>query len=312
MTGPVTTGKPRPEVGRSRTRKEDARLITGRTTWTDNITVPGLLHLAILRSPMAHARIDRVDVSRALERPGVIAALTGRDLAGELGPMPCVWPVTEDIVMPDHPAVAVDEVRYAGEPVALVVARGRYAAADALEAVEVDCTPLPPVLGLETRWPTTPRSSTRTRAPTAATPGRWPRGTTRRRRPRRVAAHLLEANEADLDFSAGTFSVKQALYEEAVYDTEGNLVSGTMADYPVPAAPDLSDFVTDRTETPATSNALGVKGVGEAGTIASTPAVVNAVVDALRPLGVRDVAMPCTPLRIWQAVEDARAKGATT
>lgn len=149
MTGPVTTGKPRPEVGRSRTRKEDARLVTGRTTWTDNITVPGLLHLAILRSPMAHARIDRVDVSRALERPGVIAALTGRDLAGELGPVPCVWPVTEDIVMPDHPAVAVDEVRYAGEPVALVVARGRYAAADALEAVEVDYAPLPPVLGLE-------------------------------------------------------------------------------------------------------------------------------------------------------------------
>lgn len=70
MTAPAATGKPRPEVGRSRTRKEDARLVTGRTTWTDNITVPGLLHLAILRSPVAHARIDRVDVSPALKRPG--------------------------------------------------------------------------------------------------------------------------------------------------------------------------------------------------------------------------------------------------
>ncbi|MFD5191163.1 xanthine dehydrogenase family protein molybdopterin-binding subunit [Streptomyces sp. NPDC058357] len=795
MTAPATTGKPRPEVGRSRTRKEDARLVTGRTTWTDNITVPGLLHLAILRSPMAHARIDRVDVSPALERPGVVAALTGRDLADELGPLPCVWPVTEDIVMPDHPAVAVDEVRYAGEPVALVLARGRYAAADALEAVEVDYTPLPPVLGLEEAladgaplvhtgrgtnrcytWPLAtgdyaaqkaradvvlrrrytqqrlipnamePRavvatpptaseeytlySSTQvphvarvilsmvtgipeqrlrviapdvgggfgsklqvygeeavalalarrlgrpvkwtesrsegyqathhgrgqiqdieiaatkdgeilglsvdlladmgaylmlitpgipllgafmypgiykmnaytfrctgvftTRTPTDAyrgagrpeatfaiertmdelaaelgldpvelrrrnwirheefpytsvaglsydsgnyeaatdralalfgyddlraeqrartaredpvrlgigistftemcglapsrvlrdlryTAGGWEAATIRMlptgkvevttgtsphgqghatcwsqiaadvlgvpfddievvhgdtravpqgmdtygsrslvvgglavhhaalkvvAKARRVAAHLLEANEADLEFSAGTFSVKgspeatktiqdvafatfsahdlpdgmeptinagqlvdpdtfsfphgthlcaieidtetgrarirsyvcvddvgkvinpmivqgqihgglaqgiaQALYEEAVYDTEGNLVSGTMADYLVPAAPDLPDFVTDRTETPATSNALGVKGVGEAGTIASTPAVVNAVVDALRPLGVRDVTMPCTPLRIWQAVTDARAKEATT
>lgn len=107
-------------------------------------------------------------------------------------------------------------------------------------------------------------------------------------------------------------AIAQALYEEAVYDTEGNPVSGTMADYLVPAAPDLPDFVTDRTETPAPSNALGVKGVGEAGTIASTPAVVNAVVDALRPLGVRDVAMPCTPQRIWQAVTDARAKEAKT
>ena len=78
--------------------------------------------------------------------------------------------------------------------------------------------------------------------------------------------------------------IAQALYEEAVYDEEGNLVTSTMADYLVPAAPDLPDFVTDRTETPATSNPLGAKGVGEAGTIASTPAVVNAIVDALRPL----------------------------
>jgi carbon-monoxide dehydrogenase large subunit len=101
--------------------------------------------------------------------------------------------------------------------------------------------------------------------------------------------------------------IAQALYEEAVYDDEGNLVSGTMADYLVPSAADLPDFVTDRTETPANSNALGVKGVGEAGTIASTPAVVNAVVDALRPLGVQDVRMPCSPHRVWQAVQAARA-----
>jgi aerobic carbon-monoxide dehydrogenase large subunit len=101
--------------------------------------------------------------------------------------------------------------------------------------------------------------------------------------------------------------IAQAMFEEAVYDDEGNLVSGTMADYLVPAAPDLPDFVTERTETPATSNPLGVKGVGEAGTIASTPAVVNAIVDAVRPLGVRDVRMPCTPERIWQALHSGRS-----
>jgi carbon-monoxide dehydrogenase large subunit len=101
--------------------------------------------------------------------------------------------------------------------------------------------------------------------------------------------------------------IAQALYEEAVYDAEGNLVSGTMADYLVPSAADLPEFVTDRTETPAASNPLGVKGVGEAGTIASTPAVVNAVVDALRPLGVHDVRMPCTPERVWEAVRSAQA-----
>src|SRR4029078_5165030 len=96
--------------------------------------------------------------------------------------------------------------------------------------------------------------------------------------------------------------IAQALFEEAVYDAEGNLVSGTMADYLVPCAADLPDFLTDRTETPATTNPLRVEGVGEAGTISSTPAVVNAVVDALRPLGVTDVQMPCTPERVWRAL----------
>ncbi|MFE7977901.1 xanthine dehydrogenase family protein molybdopterin-binding subunit [Streptomyces shenzhenensis] len=779
------------EVGRSRLRKEDARLITGQTNWTDNIQVTGLLQLAVLRSPMAHARIGRVDVSPALDRPGVVAAFSGADLADGLGSLPCAWPVTEDIVLPGHPPIAVDEVRHAGDPVAVVVARDRYAAADALEAIEVDYEPLPPVLDLEAAladdaplvhadkgtnrsyvWPlatgenfaavreraevtvkrryhqqrlipnamepravvvtplaasgeytvysatqiphilrimlatvtgvpehklrviapdvgggfgsklqvygeeaialavarrlgrpvkwTESRSegylathhgrgmiqdvevaATRegrllglkvdliadmgaylmlvtpgipilgafmypgiykmdayeftctgvftTRTPTDAYRGagrpeatfaierimdelaaelgldpvelrrrNWIRheefpyttiagltydsgdyeaatdkalalfgydglraeqrernargdtvrlgigvstftemcglapsrvlrdlrygaggweaasirmlptgkvevvtgtsphgqghetcwsqiaadvlgvpfedvevvhGDTRSApqgmdtygsrslavggeavhraatrvvdKARKVAAHLLEASEQDLDFTDGVFSVKgspearrtiqeiafetfsshdlpdgmeptinaeylvdpenfsyphgthlcavevdtetgmarirsyvcvddvgrvvnpmivegqvhgglaqgiaQALYEEAVYDDEGNLVSGTMTDYLVPSAVDLPDFVTDRTETPAASNALGVKGVGEAGTIASTPAVVNAVVDALRPFGVLDVRMPCTPERIWQAVRSAAA-----
>ncbi|MGI5439564.1 xanthine dehydrogenase family protein molybdopterin-binding subunit [Streptomyces shenzhenensis] len=779
------------EVGRSRLRKEDARLITGQTNWTDNIQVTGLLQLAVLRSPMAHARIGRVDVSPALDRPGVVAAFSGADLADGLGSLPCAWPVTEDIVLPGHPPIAVDEVRHAGDPVAVVVARDRYLAADALEAIEVDYEPLPPVLDLEAAladdaplvhadkgtnrsyvWPlatgesfaavreraevtvkrryhqqrlipnamepravvvtplaasgeytvysatqiphilrimlatvtgvpehklrviapdvgggfgsklqvygeeaialavarrlgrpvkwTESRSegylathhgrgmiqdvevaATRegrllglkvdliadmgaylmlvtpgipilgafmypgiykmdayeftctgvftTRTPTDAYRGagrpeatfaierimdelaaelgldpvelrrrNWIRheefpyttiagltydsgdyeaatdkalalfgydglraeqrernargdtvrlgigvstftemcglapsrvlrdlrygaggweaasirmlptgkvevvtgtsphgqghetcwsqiaadvlgvpfedvevvhGDTRSApqgmdtygsrslavggeavhraatrvvdKARKVAAHLLEASEQDLDFTDGVFSVKgspearrtiqeiafetfsshdlpdgmeptinaeylvdpenfsyphgthlcavevdtetgmvrirsyvcvddvgrvvnpmivegqvhgglaqgiaQALYEEAVYDDEGNLVSGTMTDYLVPSAVDLPDFVTDRTETPAASNALGVKGVGEAGTIASTPAVVNAVVDALRPFGVLDVRMPCTPERIWQAVRSAAA-----
>ncbi|MBA9049902.1 xanthine dehydrogenase family protein molybdopterin-binding subunit [Streptomyces griseofuscus] len=788
VAGETGTGR---EVGRSRLRKEDARLITGQTTWTDNIQVAGMLHLAVLRSPMAHARITRVDVAPALERPGVLAAFSGADLAEGLGSLPCAWPVTEDIVLPDHPPIAVEEVRYAGDPVAVVVARDRYAAADALEAIEVDYDPLPPVLDLEDAlaegaplvhsdkgtnrcytWPlatgesfaavreraevtikrryhqqrlipsamepravvvtplaasgeytmysatqiphilrimlatvtgipehklrviapdvgggfgsklqvygeevlalavarrlgrpvkwTESRSeghlathhgrgmiqdievaATRegrllglkvdlladmgaylmlvtpgipilgafmypaiykmdsyeftctgvftTRTPTdayrgagrpeatfaierimdelaaelgldpvelrrrnwirheefpyttiagltydsgdyeAATAkalalfgydglraeqreraergdpvrlgigvstftemcglapsrvlrdlrygaGGWeaasirmlptgkvevvtgtsphgqghetcwsqiaadvlgvpfedvevlhgdtrssPQGmdtygsrslavggeavhraaTTVVDKARKVAAHLLEASEQDLEFREGVFSVKgspearrsiqeiafeaftnhdlpdgvepsinaehvvdpenfsfphgthlcavevdtetgrtwirsyvcvddvghvvnpmivegqvhgglaqgiaQALYEEAVYDDEGNLVSGSMADYLVPSAADLPEFVTDRTETPASSNALGVKGVGEAGTIASTPAVVNAVVDALRPLGVTDVRMPCTPERVWRAVREATA-----
>jgi carbon-monoxide dehydrogenase large subunit len=99
--------------------------------------------------------------------------------------------------------------------------------------------------------------------------------------------------------------IAQALYEEAVYDDAGNLVTGSMVDYTIPSASDLPHFDLDRTVTPSTTNPLGAKGVGEAGTIASTPAVVNAVVDALRPYGVTDVRMPCTPERVWRAIQNS-------
>jgi carbon-monoxide dehydrogenase large subunit len=102
--------------------------------------------------------------------------------------------------------------------------------------------------------------------------------------------------------------IAQALFEEAVYDDDGNLISGTLVDYLLPTAADLPSFTTERTETPSTTNSLGVKGVGEAGTIASTPAIVNAVVDALRPLGVNDVPMPCSPMNVWQAIGAAKGE----
>ena len=98
--------------------------------------------------------------------------------------------------------------------------------------------------------------------------------------------------------------IAQALYEEAVHDESGTLISGSFAEYLVPSAADLPSFTTGRTETPATTNPLGVKGVGEAGTIASTPAVVNAVIDAVRHLGVTDIEMPCSPMRVWHAISD--------
>jgi len=137
------------EVGAARKRSEDARLITGNTQWTDNIQLPGMLYVAFLRSPYAHARIVNVDTSAALDRPGVVAVFSGADLAGEQGGLPCAWVVTPDMVLPDHPPIAVTEVRYSGEPVACVVARDRYAAADALEAIDVDYEPLPPVLDMQ-------------------------------------------------------------------------------------------------------------------------------------------------------------------
>jgi carbon-monoxide dehydrogenase large subunit len=100
--------------------------------------------------------------------------------------------------------------------------------------------------------------------------------------------------------------VAQALWEEAVYDEDGNLVTGSMVNYLVPSAAELPSYELGRTETPSPTNPLGVKGVGETGTIASTAAVMNAVVDALVPFGVTDLDMPATPERVWRAIEEAR------
>jgi aerobic carbon-monoxide dehydrogenase large subunit len=106
--------------------------------------------------------------------------------------------------------------------------------------------------------------------------------------------------------------IAQALWEEAVYDESGTLLTGSFVDYTLPTAADTISFVTDRTTTPATYTKLGTKGVGEAGTIASTPAVVNAVVDAVRHLGVDDVTMPCTPARVFSAIQRASGGAAAT
>jgi carbon-monoxide dehydrogenase large subunit len=102
--------------------------------------------------------------------------------------------------------------------------------------------------------------------------------------------------------------IAQALFEEAVYDENGQLVSGSLMDYAVPKADDLLNFELDRTETPSPVNALGVKGIGEAGTIASSAAIVNAVVDALASLGVKHLDMPLKPERVWQAIQQAQAR----
>jgi carbon-monoxide dehydrogenase large subunit len=100
--------------------------------------------------------------------------------------------------------------------------------------------------------------------------------------------------------------IGQALYEQIVYDEEGQLATGTFVDYALPTAAEVPSFETDRTETPSPVNRLGVKGVGEAGTIAASPAVVNAVIDALRPLGMDYIDMPLTPMRVWQAIQEAQ------
>jgi aerobic carbon-monoxide dehydrogenase large subunit len=137
-------------VGGGVKRKEDPKLVTGQGTFIDNITVPGMLWVTVVRSPYAHARIRSVDLSTAREAPGVVAAFSGADLAGQWqSGLPMAWPVTEDIRIPDHWPLAKDEAKLLGDGVAVVVATSREAAKDAAELVEVDYEPLAVVTDME-------------------------------------------------------------------------------------------------------------------------------------------------------------------
>ena len=104
-----------------------------------------------------------------------------------------------------------------------------------------------------------------------------------------------------------TQGISTALYEEGSYDEEGNLQTANLITYLVPSAAELPSFELDRTESPSPTNPLGVKGVGETGTIAAAPAVINAVLDAVSHLGVKDIQMPATPERVWRAIQEAKA-----
>ncbi len=106
------------------------------------------------------------------------------------------------------------------------------------------------------------------------------------------------------------FGIGQALYERVHYDEDGQLVTGTFVDYALPTAAEIPSFETDRTETPSPVNSLGAKGVGEAGTIAASAAVTGAVIDALRPLGVEFINMPLSPMRVWEAISEAKGGSA--
>ena len=146
MTETVETSTP---LGRPIKRKEDAKLLHGRTNWTDNIQLPGTLHMAILRSPYAHAKITKLDVTPALSRPNVIGAYSADELGALNGSIPCVWPVTDDIVMPAFPSLVTGKVRQVGDCVAVVLATDPVHAADALEAIEVEYEPLDAVVDME-------------------------------------------------------------------------------------------------------------------------------------------------------------------
>jgi len=131
-------------------RKEDPTLLTGQGTFVESITLPGMLHAVFVRSPFGAAAIGAIDADRAREAPGVVAVFTGTDLEGEWAAgLPMAWPVTEDIRVPDHWPLTPDVARYAGDAVAVVVAKTRAQAKDAAELVRVDYDERPAVVDIE-------------------------------------------------------------------------------------------------------------------------------------------------------------------
>ena len=135
-------------VGRSLRRREDFKLITGKGRYVDDIKLPGMLHMAVLRSPHAHAVINRVDLTEAAAAPGVRLVLSGGDLVGRIDPIVPNW-IIPGTKVPIRPVVAVDRVRFVGECVALVVAESQAMACDAVGLIDVDYETLPAVVDEE-------------------------------------------------------------------------------------------------------------------------------------------------------------------
>lgn len=135
-------------VGSRIKRREDPRLITGLSTYVDDIQLPGMLHVGILRSPHAHARIKRIDTTAARALPGVVSVVAGEDIKEAIGPVPMAAEVP-GMRIPYHPVLALGKVRYVGEPVVAVVATDRYIARDALDLITVDYDPLEAVVDPE-------------------------------------------------------------------------------------------------------------------------------------------------------------------
>lgn len=144
----MTAGTPN-LIGSRVARKEDPRILTGRTQYLDDVVVPGLIEGAVLRSPHAHAKIVSIDVSKALELPGVFSVVVGSDITAYAETQPVIWHVLPNHKLPEHYAMATDTVRWVGQPVAAVAARDRYVAEDALELIDVVYHELPAVTNID-------------------------------------------------------------------------------------------------------------------------------------------------------------------
>src|SRR6516225_863695 len=144
-------------VGQAMKRKEDPRLVSGTSTYVDDVVLPGMLHMAVTRSIHAHARIKHIDTSKAQKLPGVVAVVTGEEVAAHCGPIPCAASLP-NMKNAQQPLLARGKVRFVGEPIAAIIAENKYIARDAADLIEVDYDPIPAVVNPEKALePSSPR-----------------------------------------------------------------------------------------------------------------------------------------------------------
>jgi carbon-monoxide dehydrogenase large subunit len=225
-----------PLLGRSLNRLEDERFLRGRGRYVADLAVSGALHGAVVRSPHAHARIDAVDVERARAMPGVMAVLTGADLAADdIGPLPCAVthiPMAAPLIVPPCHVLARDVVRYVGEPVAFVVAESEQAARDAAEQVVVDYAPLTPVVSLAG-------------AVTATSPSIWPEA----------------PNNVAFEFRRGESAPVEAAIRAAAHVVECELVNNRVVAASLETRGALGEFDASSGRLHLTASAAGAHAI---------------------------------------------------
>jgi CO/xanthine dehydrogenase Mo-binding subunit len=298
-------------------RLEDQRLLTGKGQFIDDKPGEGALWLHVLRSPHAHAKIVSVDTKAAAGMPGVAAVYTGADLVADgIGTIPTLSvfmrPDGKPMTVPPRRLLAHELVRFAGEPVAAVVATSRVAAQTAAEAISVEYEILPSVVdpieatkpGAPAVWAEAPDNIVAAMGYGDAAASRVVRYTTVD--DVGVAVNpMLVTGQVHGGVAQG---IGQALYEGVSYDAEGQLLTASYQDYCLPRADDIPPIeVTLDQSAPCRTNPLGAKGCGESGAIGGPPCITNGVMDALSDLGIKTLHTPLTPMKVWQAIQEAKA-----
>ena len=267
-------------VGAEVKRVEDPRMLLGKSQYVDDIHLPDTLALAFVRSPYAHAHILSIDTSTATAHLGVQAVITGEDVAAVIKPLrvefnPAAAPTHKSC---DWPVLVRGEVRFVGEMVVAVIAT--HSNVTHLATVEVD-----PETG----------HITLLRYIVVEDCGR-----------------IINPIIVDGQIQGGVAQgIGTAMYEHAIYDENGQFLTGTLLDYLVPTALDIPRVEIGHIETPSPFSRGGIKGMGEGGAIAPPAAIANAVADALSPFGAQVNAIPLTPERVLTCIERTRSAAET-